>query len=208
VIASAALLLTIVIAAGVFAAAAYLGVELSRVVAKNVTASAREQQPEPPTVWLLVGSAVLGAVIASHGLDWQGLALNAVICVSLVGCWHGAITYGRMSDYFTLVPLAAIALSAIAQSNWPLLVGIVVPFTPFAAMAYLSKGKGMGWDDAKLAAFGGAVLGTTDALLAYATACVVAVCVASARKRLKEPIIFGPYVIGAIALSLAFRFAP
>jgi prepilin signal peptidase PulO-like enzyme (type II secretory pathway) len=205
VIANATLLLTIVITAGVFAGAGYLGIELSRIVSKGARAPGEGQKPEPPVAWFLVGSAALGAVIALHGLDWQALALNAVICVSLVGCWHGAITHGRMSDYFTLVPTAAIALSAIAQSNWPLLVGIVVPFTPFAAMAYLSKGKGMGWDDAKLAALGGAVLGTTDALLAYATACVVAVSVAALRKQLKEPIVFGPYVIGAIGLSLAFR---
>jgi leader peptidase (prepilin peptidase)/N-methyltransferase len=210
IVSSAALLLTIVISAGIFAAAAFLGIELSRLVAKSAPAAQANPnpKPEPPIVWFLVGSAVLGAVIAWHGMDWQGLALQAVICVSLVACWHGAITYGRMSDYFTLLPLAAISLSAIAQSNWPLLIGVVVPFTPFAAMAYLSKGKGMGWDDAKLAALGGAILGTTDALLAYAVACVAAVVVAALQKRLKDPIVFGPYVIGAIGLSLAFRFVP
>jgi leader peptidase (prepilin peptidase)/N-methyltransferase len=207
---NAAIVATAAVAAGVFAAAAYLGIELSRLVAKNSPASQTpgEQRPEPPVIWFLLGSAALGAAIASHGLDWQGIGLEAVICVSLVACWHSAVAYGHMPDYFTLTPLGAIVLSAIAQANWPLIVGVIVPFIPFAAMAYLSKGKGMGWDDAKLAALGGGILGTTDALLAYAVACVVAVVVTALRKRIKEPIVFGPYVIGAIALSLAFRFGP
>jgi hypothetical protein len=205
---NAAIAATAVVAAGIFAAAAYLGIELSRLVAKNAPAAQAQGEPrkEPAVIWFLLGSAILGGVIALHGMDWQGIGLEAVICVSLVACWHSAVAYGRMPDYFTLTPLAAIVLSAIAQSNWPLLVGVIVPFIPFAAMAYLSKGKGMGWDDAKLAALGGGILGTTDALLAYAMACIAAVTVTWLRKRLKEPIVFGPYVIAAIALLLAFRF--
>jgi leader peptidase (prepilin peptidase)/N-methyltransferase len=202
-------LLTIAIAAAIFAGAAFAGVELSKVV-WTYARRAPEQPtaPEPPLAPFLVVTGALGAVIALRGLDWQGLVLAALICVSLVACWHSAVTHGAMPDYFTLVPLAAIVLSAVAQENWAILLAVLVPFIPFAAMAYLSKGKGMGWDDAKLAALGGGILGMEDALLAFAVACIVAVFVAWLRKRTKEPIAFGPYMIGGIALSLIHGLSP
>jgi prepilin signal peptidase PulO-like enzyme (type II secretory pathway) len=90
--------------------------------------------------------------------------------------------------------------------NWGTLGDIGLPFAPFAIAVYLSKGKGLGWDDAKLAALGGAILGLEAALIAFATAGIAGVAVAWARKRTREPIPFGAYMIATIALSLLANF--
>ncbi|HTV72785.1 MAG TPA: prepilin peptidase [Candidatus Acidoferrales bacterium] len=203
------LLLKALVAAAIFAGVAYLGVELSRVVAKYIQRPPEGiTRTEPPLPWFLVGSAFFGAALALRGMDWMTLTMAAIVTVSLVGCWHSDVTYGKMPDAFTLVPIAAVSLSAIATQNWPLLSGVIVPFIPFGAMAYLSKGKGLGWDDAKFAALGGAILGMEGALLALATAGVVAVSVAWLRRRTRDPIPFGPYMIGAVALTLVCSFTP
>jgi len=50
---------------------------------------------------------------------------------------------------------------------------------------------------------GGAVLGWEAAVLAFGSACAVAVIVALARRRRHEPLAFAPYLVAAIALPLA-----
>jgi len=92
--------------------------------------------------------------------------------------------------------------------NTVAIVGAVVMFLPFALFALLSKGRGMGWGDVKLAALGGAVLGPPAAMLAFAGACLIAVFIAALRKRRSEPIAFAPYLCGAIAASLALPLFP
>jgi prepilin signal peptidase PulO-like enzyme (type II secretory pathway) len=207
-------ILTSLIAAGVFAGASYLGIELSKIVGKHTVRSG-EAASAPDGIRdashplsLIGGGALFGAVIAWRGMDWQTMALAASVCISLAACWHSALAHGTISDYFTLVPLGAIGLSSLVQQNWPLLLSVIAAFVPFAAMAYITKEKGMGWDDAKLAAFGGAILGMQLSLLAYAVACVVAVIVAWACKRTAERILFAPYMISAIAICLAWSYSP
>ncbi|HEY0798663.1 MAG TPA: prepilin peptidase [Candidatus Baltobacteraceae bacterium] len=201
--------LKLVVAAGVFAAAGYAGVALSRAIARYVQRPAPEAvRPEPPLVWFVVGSALFGAIADLRGMDTETLALAAIIAIALVGSWHSVATYGRIPDAFTLVPLLAIVLSELATQNWGILLSVVVTFAPFATMAYVSKGKGLGWDDAKLAALGGALLGMETALFGFALACMVAVTVAWARKRTREPIPFAPYMVASMALSLLVDFTP
>jgi prepilin signal peptidase PulO-like enzyme (type II secretory pathway) len=198
-------LFTAVIAAGVFACAAYFGIELSKIVLKaspllvGVVEERREGKDAGP-VPLACASAACGAILALRGLLWQDLAMATVICVCLVACLHEAVSTGKMSDYFILIPLSSIVVALIAQRNWLALCGPVIPFLPFALTAYTSKGKKMGWDDAKLAALGGAVLGVRLALLAFATACIAAAVVARFQSKTKEPILFAPYMIASIAL--------
>ncbi len=88
---------------------------------------------------------------------------------------------------------------------------------PFAFAAYLSRGRGMGWGDVKLAAVAGAMLGASNALLALALAAFAAAVAARLQKRtlvidgrgaaaatLARPVAFAPYLIGATALFTAF----
>ena len=78
-----------------------------------------------------------------------------------------------------------------------------MPPIPFAIAAFASRGRGMGWGDVKLVAFGGAVLGLETAVAAFCGACILAVLIAVWRKALKEPLPFAPYLAGSIAITMA-----
>jgi prepilin signal peptidase PulO-like enzyme (type II secretory pathway) len=200
---------TPIVVALIFAGASFLGLELSSVLgARFLRERTRTEMPRGVTLGLVAGGAIFGAVAAAGGSNWQALAMAAVVCVSLVGCWHSAVVFGRIPDYFTLVPLGAVLLAAVVQGEWFLVLGSAAPFVPFAAMAYFWKGRGFDWDDAKLAALGGAILGLQASILALAAACMVAVVVALARQRKTEPIVFAPYMVGAIGIALAWRLMP
>src|SRR5580658_3870990 len=101
-------LLTAVIAAGVFACAAYLGIELSKIVIKASPRLEQREANHDGPVSLIGASAACGAILALRGLLWQDLAMASVICVCLVACLHEAVSTGEMSDYFILIPLSSI----------------------------------------------------------------------------------------------------
>ena len=201
--------ITFSVVALIFAAAAWLGIELSSAAGARMYAG-REPAPFSNRVrYALIGSAaLLGALAAAGKAEWQALALAAVVCVSLAASWHSAAVYAKIPDYFTLVPLGAVLIAAAAQSEWFLILGAVVPFVPFAAMAVFTKGRGFDWDDAKIAALGGALLGVETSIFVLAAACIVAVAVAVGRKRTRDPIVIAPYMIGAIGASMAVRLMP
>jgi hypothetical protein len=180
--------ITFSVVALIFAAAAWLGIELSSAAGARMYAG-REPAPFSNRVrYALIGSAaLLGALAAS---------------------WHSAAVYAKIPDYFTLVPLGAVLIAAAAQSEWFLILGAVVPFVPFAAMAVFTKGRGFDWDDAKIAALGGALLGVETSIFVLAAACIVAVAVAVGRKRTRDPIVIAPYMIGAIGAAMAVRLMP
>jgi prepilin signal peptidase PulO-like enzyme (type II secretory pathway) len=133
--------------------------------------------------------------------------MATVVCICLIACLHEAVETGKISDYFILIPLSSVILADIAQQSWPALLGPLIAFIAFAVPAYASKGKNMGWDDAKLAALGGAVLGAWFALLAFAVACLAAAVVARFRNKTREPILFAPYMIASIALCALLTIA-
>jgi prepilin signal peptidase PulO-like enzyme (type II secretory pathway) len=91
----------------------------------------------------------------------------------------------------------------LTGAYWPAFWAVAV-FLPFAAASLISKGRGMGWGDTKLAALGGAMLGDA-ALIAYCAACLGAVAVAYLRKKHTEPIAFGPYLAASIFGALFLR---
>ena len=134
----------------------------------------------------------MGVLAAAGKADWQSLTLAAVVCVSLAASWHSSAVYQKIPDFFTLVPLGAVLIAAAVQSEWFLILGAVVPFVPFAVMAYVTKGRGFDWDDAKIAALGGALLGIETSIFVLAGACLVAVAIAFGRKRSAEAIVLRP----------------
>jgi len=199
---------TAVLAAGVFACAAYLAIELSKIVIKASPPLERREENNLRPVLLICAGAACGGILALRGLLWQDLAMATVICFCLVACLHEAVSTGKMSDYFILIPLSSIVVADVAQQTWLALCGPLILFLPFAATAYMSKGKSMGWDDAKLAALGGAVLGAWFASLAFATACIAAAVVARLRNKAMEPMLFAPYMIASIALCALLTVKP
>ena len=169
-----------------------------------------EDGPEPFSVhpaWLVGASALLGAIMAFKHVPIGAFAIGALVTIALVGIFECDARTGIVPDVFTLVPLAILIADSIFlhQFVMPAISALVV-FTPFAIAALVTRGHGMGWGDAKLAALGGALLGMFAATLAFGIASLAAVIVASVKYRsAKVPVAFAPYLVGAIAVSMALQ---
>ena len=197
------------IATVVFGCVGFLSIQLSALVCRNVVPFDDGPKPgRPPVMALVIGAAIVGFSLSMRGATLPSLAIVGVLLVPLVACWYSDILCGIVPDYFTVLPLGLWLVFSVFVHNYASLMGAAVMFVPFAIFALLSKGRGMGWGDVKLAALGGAVLGAPTAMLAFAGACLVAVFVAAIRRRRTEPIAFAPYLAGAIAAALAFPLFP
>ncbi|MBC5815930.1 MAG: prepilin peptidase [Candidatus Eremiobacteraeota bacterium] len=195
---------SIVAAAGLCACLAYLGVLLASHLCDSIVPFEDGPTPATTSVPLLIGcAALLGGFIALRGVDTAQLGLLALLCLCLCAIWYTDVRCGIVPDVFTIGPLIALLGAAVYMHHWPMLISSLVVFTPFAAGALLSRGRGMGWGDAKLVALGAAVLGMEAALLSFGVACAAAVLIAFMRGRRAEPIAFAPYLIVAIAASAA-----
>jgi prepilin signal peptidase PulO-like enzyme (type II secretory pathway) len=158
----------------------------------------------PPVPWLIAAAAVIGAVCAMRGVPGEALAIVAGMVAVLTAIWCVDVKRGIVPDMLTLVPLAVLLVAGLLTGRWYVVLAAAIPAIPFAVMAYRTKGMGLGWGDVKLAALGGALLGMQTAILAFAVAAIGAIVIARIRRRTNEPIAFGPYLVTAIALPLAF----
>jgi prepilin signal peptidase PulO-like enzyme (type II secretory pathway) len=199
----------VLVATIVYGCVGFLSIQLSAAVCNGVTPFDDGPKPgRPPVTALVAGAGFVGLSLALRGAQAPQLVLIGLLLVPLVACWYSDIRCGIVPDYFTLIPLGLWLVGSLLLHNTVAIVGAVVMFLPFALFALLSKGRGMGWGDVKLAALGGAVLGPPAAMLAFAGACLIAVFIAALRKRRSEPIAFAPYLCGAIAASLALPLFP
>jgi leader peptidase (prepilin peptidase) / N-methyltransferase len=156
--------------------------------------------------FLITGAGVLGAIMAWHRASPIEFVLGAFVTIALVAIWYCDARTGIVPDLFTLVPLGVCVAFGLINHEWLVPVSALVVFAPFAGAALLSHGRGMGWGDAKLAALGGALLGIFVAYFAFGVASLIAVIVASVQHRSKPvPIAFAPYLVAAIAISLAVQ---
>ena len=191
----------------IFACASASGVFAGMLVASRIDAF--DDGPPPrllhPAVPVLA-FAVLGLALALRGATIAQLGTVALIAIPFAGIWYVDARKGIVPDLFTLLPLAVIGLSIVVRHTWFVAISIAFLFGVFAVAAVASKGRGMGWGDAKLAALVGAVLGLQTSLLALALACLVATVVSVVRDRGTRPIAFAPYMIvvtlAAIAISI------
>jgi prepilin signal peptidase PulO-like enzyme (type II secretory pathway) len=164
-----------------------------------------EDGPPPqqtPVPLLIAGCALIGALVTVHAFSQAQVVMLAIVCVALVAIWIVDARRGIVPDVFTIGPLAIIFLVAIWQHEWQFFASAAIPFVPFAAAAFLSKGRGMGWGDVKLVALGGAVLGAQWAIVAFAAACLAAVAICYFRGRQRGPIAFAPYLTAAIGAAI------
>lgn len=189
--------------ASFFAAAGCIGTVLGSAFAER-TESFPDGPPSgnAPIAVLVVGSACIGAILATHAISPPQLLLAAVVCVALVAIWIVDAKRGVVPDVFTIAPLALLMLAALWQRQWWPLLSIAIPLVPFALVALLSRGRGMGWGDVKLVALGGAAVGGQLAAFVFAIACVVAAIVGYARGRGRGPIAFAPYLAAAIGFAI------
>ncbi len=195
----------------IFAAAGFAGVLLARRACESIVAfDDGPATAEPPSTYLIAACALLGSIVVLRGAPLDTIVLSAVIWTALVACWYCDVARGIVPDMFTLVPLIAVLAYGIASHRYDVIIAAIVPFVPFAAAAFLSKGMGMGWGDVKLAALGGAVLGMQNAVLAFGIACIAAViCSRGVRgSRTRRPIAFAPYLAASIGIGIAYQALP
>jgi len=197
-------MLSLVIAAAFFGCVAYLGMQLSRLVCADITPFDDGPPPgNPPGPWLIVASALLGAVLMGLGAQPFTLGIAALVLLALVAVWCSDASCGLIPDVFTLGPVGAIALFLAIHQQWGQLLWALVPIVPFAVAAAVSHGRGMGWGDVKLCAIAGLALGAPLALFALACACALVACVHRCKHlRREQPIAFAPYIAASIAFAL------
>jgi prepilin signal peptidase PulO-like enzyme (type II secretory pathway) len=148
-------------------------------------------------------AACIGAALAVRGEPPARLAILMLVVSALAGCTAADFACGMLPDVLTLGPLAIVIGLGAAARDWAPAAGAAFIFVPYAAAALLSRGRGMGWGDAKLAALGGALLGALDATLACTFAAVAAFVVARRTGGTRRPIAFGPYLAASIVATLA-----
>ena len=150
----------------------------------------------------LAGAASAFA-LAAHGESPERLALLAFVMLALAGCCAADLACGLLPDPLTLLPLAVVVGAGAIAHDWAPLLSAALVFVPFALAATMSRGRGMGWGDAKLAALGGALLGAREAAFAFMLAAIAAAVIARrTTARTRRPIAFGPYLAAAIVAML------
>ncbi len=192
----------------VFGCGAFLSIQFSDYLCRGIQAF--EDGPKPgkaPVRLLIAAAAIVGVVAGFKSVPIGGAVLLGVVICAVIGAWYSDAAKGVIPDYFTLFPLAIVVVPSLIYGRYAPVLWAIAAFVPFAASSYISKGRGMGWGDTKLAALGGAAL-LDVALIAYSAACLAAVAVAYARKARTEPIAFGPYlaasILGGVLLTLIF----
>jgi hypothetical protein len=168
-----------------FGAAALLAVFFADMICARIESFADGPASLPPRpVVILTLMAVVGGFVAVHGFAASVLAVGGVAAFALTGCWYCDLARGVVPDFFTLLPLGALGAFAAVEGEWKVLISAAIPFAPFAIAALLSRGRGMGWGDAKLVALGAGVFNRMGG-------------------RRGTPIAFAPYLVVAAALALA-----
>jgi len=188
-----------------FACAAIAGLVAAAAICSRIEGYADgPKSGVPPIVALVAGAALIGGIAGAHGAPAR-LGLVAIVAGAFVAAWYCDVARGVVPDVFTLGPLAVIAILAFTWHDPRMIVSSLIVTVPFSIAAYMSRGRGMGWGDVKLAAVAGALLGASNALLALALAAFAAAVNAKFRRdSALQPLAFAPYLIGATALFTAF----
>jgi prepilin signal peptidase PulO-like enzyme (type II secretory pathway) len=195
--------LTIVLAAALFGAAGWGGTLIAASLCAGRTPFDDGPAPVAFARWpFALAGAGIGIALAAQGASPARLALLVFVMLALAGCCAADLSCGLLPDPLTLVPLAVVAAAGAVTHDWAPLLSAAFVFVPFALAAAVSRGRGMGWGDAKLAALGGALLGAREAAFAFVLAALAAAIIARRTTGARRPIAFGPYLAAAIVAML------
>ncbi|MEA2787310.1 MAG: hypothetical protein QOF71_3414 [Candidatus Eremiobacteraeota bacterium] len=196
-------MLTVVLAAVLFGAAGWGGTIVAELLCEGRARFDDGPAPVAFARWpFAVAGAGIGFALAAQGEPPARLALLVFVMLALAGCCAADLACGLLPDPLTLVPLAVVAGAGVIAHDWAPLLSAAVVFVPFAVAALVSRGRGMGWGDAKLAALGGALLGAREAAFAFMLAALAAAIIARRTTGVRRPIAFGPYLAAAIVAML------
>lgn len=196
------MILKLLLSAFIFGCAASVAVTLAQLLTARVPDlddAPRRTNLHP--VIPVAFTAALGVLLAARGADTLQLAVVALAAIPLVGSWYSDARKGIIPDWFTLLPLALIAVYVVLHHAWAVALFSVIMFAIFACAAIISHGRGMGWGDAKLAGVAGAILGLPWSFGVLGVACLAATIASIIRDRGKTPIAFGPYIAVSVLLS-------
>jgi len=197
------------LAALVFALAGYAGTLVADALCAGCVPFEDGPAPVVVTRWpFALAGACIALALVLQGASGPHLTVVAFMLFALAGCAAADLRCGILPDMLTLAPLALIVGMGYVRHDVGPAVGGAIVFAPFAVAALVTRGRGMGWGDAKLAALGGALLGAADATLAFMFAAVAAYVVARLTGGLRNVIAFGPYLATSIAASLALMRTP
>lgn len=152
-----------------------------------------------------------------NGFPWGGfleLLFTFFIISSLIVIFFTDLKYGIIPDK-VVFPAVAVTVFFLLITNYQLLITNYLPagigaFLFFLAIFLLSKGRGMGFGDVKLSFLLGLLAGFPGIVIvlyvAFLTGAVFSIIlILQGRKRLKETIAFGPFLV--LASLLFFFFA-
>ena len=197
------MILTILAAAITYAAAAWLGTLISDWLYSGQTPFPDGPATVTVPAWAFpAAGALLGAAVALHGASMTELAIVGLVTIALVAGTATDLKCGVVPDIFTLLPLAGLVLWFGFHGDYGPLFSALVVGLPFAVVAALTRGHGLGWGDVKLAALGGALLGARGAALAFAIGCVAAFVISRFLTPRGKPVAFAPYLVGGIGAVL------
>ena len=196
--------------ATVFGCSAFLAMQVASFVYAGDEPLADGPVPSKvPILAVIAVAAAIGGISAARGADLASLAIVDLIVFALCAVVWTDVTRGFIGDWFSLPPIALVLVLAIFKHDIvPVAAATAIVTLPFAAAAFLSKGRGMGWGDVKLVALGAALLDPQTSVLMYAVACMAACGVAVARRKRTEPVAFAPYLATAIAIGMVLPVTP
>ncbi len=200
----------VLIGGALFGIAAALGLFLAALIISRV--QGHDDGPRPkrvPSVLLVVAAIMFGGVYVVRA-DSEHLAIAVLLCLALITMTACDLARGIIPDPLSVGAFVLVAGDALVLHHDPrALVSGFLLFVPFAIVAAISRGRGIGWGDARLAAVLGAVLGLMNGLLAAALAAfaatvsqkfddAVAPIAGDGTVAAPVPIAFGPYMIGTM----------
>ena len=163
-----------------------------------------------PIVELLTGFALVGASLyTAPAIIWT-LAVLTLILIALID-FRLSVIPDQLNWFLVLLGLALIVWNGTGdfavwkEHTWGLLFGSVF----FGAVILLSRGRGMGMGDLKMAAALGFLFGWPKIVLAAMASFIIGAfwalpLIALGKKRLKETIPFGPFLAVGTFLALFF----
>lgn len=138
---------------------------------------------------IVIGIAILGIVLTSLKLYYQDFLGS-----------HGSF----LKSYSLLIMLPG-------NIFWQHILTALIACSLFLIIVVVTRGKGMGMGDVKLAGAIGLLMGPPDAFLALALSFVIGSVVglflmALSRKKFKEPIPFGPHMVLGVFVVMFFGY--